>query len=140
MGPGKRCKGGYHLRGTVAATPTPDYIPPQQNVGSNPGVSGSVPITTPEATTFQPQQQNGGSVVIDPANLKDFLGKMIREEIAAAMSQQATPPLNPQQQQQQQQPPPPPTLQPHQPQQPPQSFKLPQDYRMALIGELLSKH
>ena len=138
MGPGKRCKGGYHLRGTVAAIPIPEQTPPNLNVGSNPGSvtsDTSNPSNLQPTIQPQPQPQTGGNVVIDPANLKDFLGKLIREEMAAVMSSS----LNLKQQQQQTQPQPPPPQQPQQPPQP-QRFQMSQDYRMALIGELLSKH
>ena len=135
MGPRKRCKGGYHLSGTVAVTPSPEPIPAPQTVDSNPV---SEPRATPEPSTL-PQPQAGGNVIIDPANLKDFLGKLIREEMAAAMSQQSTPTLNLQPQQPQPQPPPP--KQPQQPPQPqPQRHQMAQHYRIALIGELLSRH
>ena len=63
MGPGKRCKGGYHLRGTVAVTPNPEHIPSPQTGDSNPGSEpragsnpGSESRATPEPSNLtQPQ-------------------------------------------------------------------------------------
>ena len=130
MGPGKRCKGGYHLRGTIPSTNNGDTIPKSEGDTKN---SDGVP----QVSIPQSPPQQGGNVVIDPANLKDFLGKLIREEMAAAMIKQPSPsltqppqPAQPQQPTQQQQP----------QQQHPLRFQSSQDYRMALIGELLSRH
>ena len=135
MGPGKRCKGGYHLRGTVAATTgsEPTITPPTEVLNQ-----GAEPRSTQDQSS-QPQQKLGGNVIIDPINLKDFLGKLIREEMAAAMTQQPAPTLTQQPQTFQPQPP---TQQPQQPpqQQQQQRYKSSQDYKMALIGELLTKH
>ena len=105
MGPGKRCKGGYHLRGTVAATPISDAIPTPQTEVLSPGVE---PKTTQDPSSQpQPQlNQLGGNVIIDPMNFKDFLGKLIREEMAGAMTKQPARTLLQQPQPIQPQPPP----------------------------------
>ena len=130
MGPGKRCRGGYHLRGTTSTTPI------NENVAQEPREQATP--TIPEAGSNQVE----GNLIIDPNSLKDFLGKMIREEMASAMSQnlpfQATPQQPPQHQSQtvlQPQP------QPHrEPQPQPQRFQTSQDYLMALLGQnLLSR-
>ena len=137
MGPGKRCKGGYHLRGTVPATSN-------GKTSTNPvsGAQNSDAVPSEQVPQTNSQQNLGGNIIIDPSNLKDFLGKMIREEIAAAMTQQPAPTQAQQPQTLQPQPPQPqpPTQQLQPPQQHQQRFQSSQDYRLALIGELLSKH
>ena len=99
---------------------------------ANPEHLQEIPVLANFIEESSPQSsQLGGNVVIDPLNLKDFLGKLIREEMAAAMIQQPAPNLTQQHQ-------PPPQQPPQQPQQ--QRYQTNQDYKMALIGELLSRH
>ena len=137
MGPGKRCKGGYHLRGTVPATSNGETL---TNPASDAQNRDAVPLEQIPQTNSQ--QNQGGNIIIDPSNLKDFLGKLIREELAAAMTQQRAPTQAQQPQPPQPQPtqPQPPTQQLQPPQQQQPRFQSSQDYRLALIGELLSKH